>query len=93
MSCRQGARSLQWMQRHLLRVELPLHHLHEVLVRHGEGDVHLAAERPLMQSAAAVLQIDGWMKGRGENESCGGEAAALLSSFNHFDFNLTGTGD
>lgn len=55
------------MQRHLLRVEFSLHHLHEVLVRHGEGDIHLAAERPLMESTAAVFQIDGWMKGRGQN--------------------------
>lgn len=44
---------------YLLRVEFPLHHLHEVLVRHREGHVRLAAVRAPQQRAAVVLQIDG----------------------------------
>lgn len=44
---------------YLLRVELPLHHLHEVFVRHREGHVRLPAVRAFLQRAAAVLQVDG----------------------------------
>ena len=47
---------------HRLGVELPLHHLHEVLVGHGEGHVRLPAERALVHAAAAVLQIDGYRR-------------------------------
>lgn len=53
-----------WLPCYLLRVELALHHLHEVLVRHGECDVRLAAERASMESTATVLQIDCWTKAK-----------------------------
>lgn len=44
---------------YLLRVELPLHHLHEVFIRHREGHVGLPPGRALLQRAAVVLQVDG----------------------------------
>lgn len=47
---------------YLLRVELPLHHLHEVFVWHRDGHVHLPAVRAFMHRAAVVLQVDGWTK-------------------------------
>lgn len=47
---------------YLLRVEFPLHHLHEVFVWHGEGHIRLPAVRAFLQRAAAVLQINGWRK-------------------------------
>lgn len=56
-----------WLPCYLLRVELPLYHLHEVVIRHCEGHVHLPAVWPFMQGAAALPQIDGCKKEDGIN--------------------------
>lgn len=74
-----------WPSCYLLRVELALHHLHEVLIRHGEGDVRLAAERTSMYSTAAVLQIDGWTKAEdGINQVVDHRSHSSLLDYSYF---------
>lgn len=46
-------------EHHLLWPECSLHHLHEVLIRHCDGDVCFATVRTLVQRTTAILQIDG----------------------------------
>lgn len=44
--------------RYLLRVDLPHHHFHEVLVRYGKGHVSLAAVWTLVECTTSCLQIN-----------------------------------